>query len=81
MYRPKEWKKNPCEDCPDKIEDEYGLLCNLPCGKNTAWLNSEAGADAMLEALSKEGVVRKKEELPIITKKGWYYLTEPLIEE
>ena len=31
--------------------------------------------------LHSEGVVIKKEELPILTKKGEYYLTEPIIKE
>lgn len=54
MWRPLEnWKKNPCENCPDKQEDKYGLLCDLACGKHTAYLNREVGADAMLEALFK----------------------------
>jgi len=30
--------------------------------------------------LHSQGVVIKKEELPAITKKGWYYLVESLIE-
>jgi len=31
--------------------------------------------------LHSQGVRRMKDELPIITKKGWYHLVEPLIEE
>ena len=34
--------------------------------------------DSVLEELTHAGVVQKKDELPIITKKGWYYLVEPL---
>jgi len=48
-WRPEGWPKCPCDECEKKEEDEYGLLCNLACGKYTAWLNREAGADAMLE--------------------------------
>jgi len=33
------------------------------------------------EYLHSQGVRRMKDELPIITKKGWYHLVEPLIEE
>ena len=30
--------------------------------------------------LQELGVVIKRDELPIITKKGWYYLVVPLVE-
>jgi hypothetical protein len=50
-WRPKGWFKNPCDGCENKQEDDYGYLCDLACGKRTAWINQEAGADAMLEAL------------------------------
>lgn len=51
MYRPDNWEKCPCDDCPEKQDDIYGRFCDLACGKWTAWKNHEAGADAMLEAL------------------------------
>ncbi len=50
-WRPDGWQKNPCDECARKSEDEYGLLCDLPCGRHTAYMNQEAGADAMLVAL------------------------------
>lgn len=54
MWRPKEgWDKCPCDDCEKKVEDNYGLLCDLACGQHNAWLNSEAGADAHHEAVIK----------------------------
>lgn len=51
MYRPPNWKPNPCDGCDKKEEDEYGLYCNIVCGKATAHSNYEAGADAMYEAI------------------------------
>jgi len=53
-YRPDGWKPNPCDDCEDKVEDEYGLVCAIACGLDTAYRNYEAGADAMYDAISKE---------------------------
>lgn len=54
MWRPDDWPKNPCDNCQDKQEDKYGLLCLWSCGEGMAWLNKEAGADAILGALKKE---------------------------
>ena len=56
MWRPKEgWEGNPCGGCPRKVEDSYGLICDLYCGKHSAYINKEAGADAMLRALRDTG--------------------------
>ena len=35
--------KEPCIGCPDIQMDNYGYLCDLACGKRTAWLNYMAG--------------------------------------
>ena len=52
MWRPsKGWKPDPCKDCPTKREDEWGFICDIYCGKMSAYRNYEAGADAMLEAI------------------------------
>ena len=51
MYRPKDWPPCPCNGCELNEEDEYGYLCDLGCDKRSAWINFEAGADAMLGAL------------------------------
>ena len=50
-YRPEGWPKCPCDDCPDKIIDDYGYFCNIVCQKRTHWICREAGADAVLESL------------------------------
>ena len=47
MWHPENWEKNPCIDCPNKQIDEWGYLCDWSCGKRSAWLNYEAGADKM----------------------------------
>jgi len=38
--------KEPCIDCPDINRDEYGYICDLTCGKRTAWLNYMEGFKA-----------------------------------
>ena len=50
-WRPEGWDKCSCDGCEMRNEDEYGLVCDLTCGQHTAWLNKEAGADAMLRSL------------------------------
>jgi len=40
---------NPCIDCPSKEEDTYGLLCDLSCGKHTAYVNYQAGMKEVVE--------------------------------
>ena len=49
MWRSENWKKNPCDDCGRRVEDEWGSVCNLSCGEATAYSNYEAGAEAMLK--------------------------------
>ena len=52
-WRPKDWPVNPCNECEQKVEDNYGLFCDLSCGRHTQYINSEAGASDMLDALFK----------------------------
>lgn len=57
MWRPEEgWRKNPCDGCSRKVEDEWGLVCNLSCGEATAYSNYEVGADAVIEKLKGRGL-------------------------
>jgi len=54
MYRPPNWNKlnpYPCEGCPNIQVDSWGYLCDLACGKRTAYFNREAGADKMMQGL------------------------------
>lgn len=53
MWRPDDWPKCPCDDCERKEDDKYGRLCDLACGKYSAYLNREVGANAMQKALIK----------------------------
>ena len=41
--------KEPCIDCLDINTDEYGYICDLACGKRTAWLNYMEGLKAGVE--------------------------------
>lgn len=58
-----------------KIEELwYG---NPPDG--TIAVNHKTFVSHLMEYLDSQGVVLKVDNLPIITKKGWYYMTERLI--
>ncbi len=74
MWRPEDWGGDPCNECDQKLEDNYGLLCDLSCGKASQYQNFEAGADAMLGALIKyRDCYRsnlKSNDVPA-TRKGW----------
>lgn len=35
--------EDPCKNCPNIQLDSYGYVCDLACGKRTAWLNYQAG--------------------------------------
>ncbi len=53
---------NPCKDCSDIQLDDYGYLCDLSCGKRTAYLNQLEGAKAMQIMLAANFVKIVKEE-------------------
>ena len=53
-WRPLNWDEiNPdhCKDCPDKMIDDYGMLCDLSCGKYSAYRNRENGADKLWKSV------------------------------
>ena len=58
-WRPDDWDEmnpDPCKDCDKKEWDTYGLLRDICwCGEHSAYLNREAGADAILEVLKRKG--------------------------
>lgn len=73
MYRPPNWNnKNPCIECPNKVEDEYGLVCDLACGLFTKYAYKEAGADAMLEGLKAQGSVMTSEQMKLLAPDRQY---------
>jgi len=41
--------KNPCENCPNRQKDNYGLLCDLSCGKHSAYVNYQAGIKEVVD--------------------------------
>ena len=49
---------NPCADCPEKAEDEYGLVCDLACGKHTAHESYLAGMREVVEYVGSHYVVK-----------------------
>lgn len=53
-WRPEGWDRGECGGCGRRIDDEFGeFFCDISCGKHTAQVNKEAGADAMLKAIMK----------------------------
>jgi len=56
LWRPDDWYTeypDACMSCPNVSEDEWGKLCDLPCGEYTARSNFEAGVDAGIKAVLK----------------------------
>jgi len=52
-WRPPNWGKDPCYGCKNRDEDRWGFVCDISCGRHSAHMNFEAGADAILKALWK----------------------------
>lgn len=77
------------EELAERICDEDLVMCGrswqdvkeeTPLGqKNRRYYRNIAMK--ILNYLHLQGGVLKADELPMVTKKGWYYLVEPLIEE
>ena len=44
----------PCDKCERKVEDEWGYLCNIACGRRSAWRNEKHGAGKMKEYIKEE---------------------------
>ena len=41
--------EGPCKDCEDRVEDEYGLFCDISCGLNTAYRNYQRGVKEVVD--------------------------------
>ncbi len=50
-------KPDPCKDCSRKEEDDWGLVCDLACGKATDYDWYKQGARDMLTALKEHGFI------------------------
>ena len=87
--KPSNWKEinpDPCKDCDRREFDSYGLLCDIWCRKATDYYNREAGADAMLESLKKQGAwlnagqtlcdLNNAAIIPYKSKGGWLVFIE-----
>jgi len=69
---------DPCIGCPNINLDEYGYLCDIACGKRSAWLNYMAGIREVVEAIIKDtGNFEVPLSLGLITKlKEWEIVKE-----
>ena len=62
--------KEPCIDCPYKNVDKWGYLCDIHCGKRSAWLNHQEGIREAVEWFRKQGyLVRKPDDDSPLGKK------------
>ncbi len=67
------------DNCPDKQEDTYGLLCDLSCGKHSMYVNYQAGIKEVVDWIRKVrniGFVdnpkdMKQDQVLIIELKDW----------
>jgi hypothetical protein len=50
----------PCLNCPDKEVDEYGYLCDIACGKRTAWINFTAGRQQAFKEVGEKIIILEK---------------------
>lgn len=46
---------NPCDGCEDKVEDTWGLFCNITCGKHSVWAIRQDAYKAQLKKVVDEG--------------------------
>jgi hypothetical protein len=73
-------RPDPCKDCPKKEVDDWGLVCDLACGKASAHDNYKSGAKDMLKYINDNcfRVFINKERIPIEMyngmENGTYYL-------
>ncbi len=66
--------KNPCINCPNKVGDEYGLLCDLPCGGYSAYINRQEGIEEAVGVYDKYIallVAEINELVGIASEHGW----------
>ncbi len=45
--------KDPCKDCPDILQDGWGYLCDVSCGKHSAYKSYQVGIKEVVEWINK----------------------------
>ena len=60
--------KNPCEYCTSKREDEWGLICDISCGKHSAYKNYQVGIKEVVD------FVLAHKETSLFNKHGNIYI-------
>jgi len=71
--------KDPCVDCDKKQEDEYGLYCDLSCGKATAYANYQWGVKSVLLWIRRHDLI-KPDDNSITRFEPFYQIEESDIE-
>lgn len=54
--------KNPCVNCSDSSIDEWGFLCDLSCGKHTAWVNYQIGVKGIVEWIRSHHLIKPNKD-------------------
>jgi len=62
----------------EEIREGIAEIILMSWGKDEKTIDT---AYDITKYLHSRGVVIKRDELPTITKKGWYYLVKPLMEK
>jgi len=53
---------DPCEGCAGRQEDEYGLYCDLSCGKATAYANYQWGVKTMMAWIRTHQIIKPDDD-------------------
>lgn len=54
--------KEPCIDCPDKLVDDWGYVCDIHCGKRSQWLNYQAGIREVVEWIESHQLIEPSKD-------------------
>jgi hypothetical protein len=68
--------KDPCKDClsVNKFVDDYGYLCDLHCGKHSAYLNHQEGVKEVIDWIKTHQLIEPDKDS--LTKFEPYYMIE-----
>lgn len=73
--------KDPCIDCPALRVDEYGYICDLACGKHTAWINHQAGIKEVVKWIGQEHMVVRPDKNSISQFAPYYIIATQELED
>lgn len=72
IWRPKDWAETRRQHCNEQLKDVGGARCETcPADPQTCSMDYQAGADAMFDALKREGHYVNGEAPALCFGKGW----------